>query len=97
MRQKPRSQCTCTFCADTPLGDEAHFILRFSEPSLVEARDKYFGNMSDSFGEEWDRVDNEILTKMLGSMNITTNTGTTVLHFYREYCVYAKTFLGEIP
>ena len=23
MQQKPRSQRTCTFCADTPLGDEA--------------------------------------------------------------------------
>ena len=32
--------------------------------------------MSDSFGGEWDRGDNEILTEMLGSMNITTNTGT---------------------
>ena len=86
MQQKPRSQRTCTFCADTPLGDEAHFILRCSEPSLVEARDKYFGNMSDSFGGEWDRGDNEILTKMLGSMNITTNT-ETITFLQRILCI----------
>ena len=86
MQQKPRSQRTCTFCADTPLGDEAHFILRCSEPSLVEAWDKYFGNMSDSFGGEWDRGDNEILTKMLGSMNITTNT-ETVMFLQRILCI----------
>ena len=49
-----------TLCADTPLGDEAHFIPRCSEPSLVEARDNYFGNMRDSFGGEWDKGDNEI-------------------------------------
>ena len=35
---------------------------------------KQFLVSSDSFGGEWDRGDNEILTKMLGSINITTNT-----------------------
>ena len=42
MQEKPRSQCTCALCADTPLGDEAHFILRCSD-------DKYFKNLRDSF------------------------------------------------
>ena len=95
MQQKPRLQRTCTLCTDTLLGDKAHFILRCCEPSLVEARDKYFENMRDSFGGEWDSGDKEILTKMLGSMTITTNTKTIM--FCREYYVYAKTFLGENP
>ena len=47
---------------------------------------KYFGNMSDSFGGEWDRGDNEILTKMLGSMNITTNT-ETITFLQRILCI----------
>ena len=59
---------------------------RVSEPSLVEARDKYFGNMSDSFDGEWDRGDNEIFTKMFGSMNITTNT-ETITFLQRIVCI----------
>ena len=62
MQQKPRSQRTCTSCPDAPLGDEVHFILRCSEPSLVEARDMYFENMRDRLGWEWDRGDNEMLS-----------------------------------
>ena len=59
MQQKPRSQRTCTLCADNSLGDETHFILLCSEPSLVEARDRYFETMRDSFGGEWDWGDRE--------------------------------------
>ena len=42
--------------------------------------------MSDSFGGEWDRGDNEILTKMLGSMSITTNT-ETITFLQRILCI----------
>ena len=69
-----------------PLGDEAHFILRSSELSLVEARDRYFETMRDSFGGEWDRGDNELLTKMLRSMDITTNT-KTIIFLQRVLCL----------
>ena len=86
MQQKPRSQRACTLCADTQLGDEAHFILRCSEPSLLEARDKYLENMRDSFVGEWDRGDNETSTKMLGSMNIATNT-KTIMFSLRLICI----------
>ena len=86
MQKKPRSQRTCTVCRDSPLGNEVHFILGCSEPRLVEARDKYFQNMRGSFGNEWDRVDKEILIKMLGSMHITTNTATTMF-LHRVLCI----------
>ena len=86
MQQKPRSQRTCTLCADNSLDEEAHFILRCSEPSLVEARDRYFETMRDSFGGEWDRGENELLTKMLGSMDIATNT-KTIMFLQRVLCV----------
>ena len=37
--------------------------------------------------------DNEILIKILGSMNIIKNT-KTIKYICRAYCVDAKTFLG---
>ena len=42
--------------------------------------------MRDSFGGEWDMGDNEILTKMLGSMNITTST-KTIMFLQRILCI----------
>ena len=56
-----------------------------SRNSSVQARDRYFLNMSDSYGGKWDRDDNEILTKMLGSMNITTNK--TIMFLKRILCI----------
>ena len=77
------------------MGNEVHFILGCSEPRLVEARDKYFEKMSGSFGSEWDRVDNEILIKMLGSMHITTNT-ETIMFLHRVLCI-CKNLLVDNP
>ena len=76
MQQIPRSQRTCTMCTGSQLGNEVHFILRCSEPRLVEARDEYFDYMVDIFGCERGRVDKETLLKMLGNTHIVTNTAT---------------------